>query len=150
MIYRVAGCALVLLLGGCEQAAKPMTDAANQIVATNIAEVAPAPADPALATAPLDQWLAGNWSYDTVCGTDLAVHFRPDGTMETAVEQGSWKLAGEALTVTITSSIETDAEGKAAETRVDPPKLRSYTVSRTDAGHGTLTLDGNAIPIQRC
>lgn len=145
----IATAGMALALGACGQAA-PMPGNNVQALAAVETPVAAPSVSPALATAPLGEWIVGHWSYDTVCGTDLAVQFRPDGAMETAAEQGSWKLDGEEMTVTVTSRVETDMEDKAGETKLDPPEVRRYRVERADAAHGTITLNGNAIPIQRC
>lgn len=136
---------MALALGACGQAAPMPGNNVQALAAVETAVAAPS-VSPALATAPLGEWFVGTWFYNT----DMALEFRKDGSFESAAEQGRWTLDGDRLTVTVTRRIEEDAEGKAVEAKVEPAEARSYTVARTDACNGTITLNGNIIPIQRC
>ncbi len=37
-----------------------------------------------------------------------------------------------------------------APQKLTTPETRTYTVTKLDAGHGTITFNGRKVPIQRC
>jgi hypothetical protein len=111
---------------------------------------APAPAATAstvTARSPLREWLIGTWSFDTSCATDFLIRYEGDGRLDNAGEVGTWALADDQLTETVTERFENGGE---APVRVDPPTMRTYAVARKDATHGTITFQKRAVPIQRC
>jgi hypothetical protein len=118
-------------------------------VANEAATPAPTPVatSAAVAASPLATWLVGAWSADTSCATDFMAHYNADGTLQYGEDTGTWTLAGDAVTETITErfAMESDAAEKLPE-----PEKRTYKVAQIDAGHGTITYEGRKIPIQRC
>lgn len=137
-----------LLAAGCKPA--PPVPVANQAeAAANAAESVPAPVatSAAIAASPLAQWLVGTWSYDASCSTDLMLHFNADGSLQNNEDSGSWSLAGDAVTETLTERFEM---GSDAPVKLNPPEKRTYSVARIDDAKGSITFQGKKIPIQRC
>jgi hypothetical protein len=134
-----------LLAGGCssESAAPTGNDSVN------IAAPAPTPGPTAAAVAagPLARWLVGAWSADTSCATDFIAHYNADGTLQYGEDSGSWTLSGDTVTETITARFAMESE---VAHKLPEPERRTYTVTRIDAGHGTIGYQGRKIPIQRC
>lgn len=138
------------LLAGCES--KPPVPAAN--VTANVAadpadEAPPAPVatSAAIAASPLAQWLVGSWSAEANCSSDFIAHYNADGTLQYGEDSGSWTLAGDQVTETVTErfSMESDTPEKLTK-----PETRTYKVVRIDDGHGTIQFEGRKVAIQRC
>lgn len=103
----------------------------------------PAPA----ASSELRAWLVGRWSYDPNCENDIMVHYGADDKIDDSGETGTWSIAGDTVTKTVTERYEFGDEGT---TKVNPPEVVTYKVERVDADHGIIFYDGNRIPILRC
>lgn len=138
-----------LLAAGCKPTPPaPVVNQADNSVA-NQADAPPAPVatSAAVAASPLAQWLVGSWSAEANCSSDFIAHYNADGSLQYGEDSGIWALAGDVVTETITErfAMESDAPQKLAK-----PETRSYTVTRTDQGHGTINFKGRKVPIQRC
>ncbi|NML07236.1 hypothetical protein [Sphingomonas sp. G-3-2-10] len=150
MVKRVLLAATVLVaLSACqEQAPQPKNEAV-----TPTAPNAPPTGEPdgnSMAPAgDLASWMIGTWSFAGECSTDLVVTYEADGRLENAGNIGTWKLDGDTVTETIHERVALDSEYGGVEKLKSPEQLR-YTVSRTDQKHGVLTINGRAVPIQRC
>jgi hypothetical protein len=96
---------------------------------------------------PLASWLVGSWSAEANCSSDFIAHYNADGSLQYGEDSGRWTIAGDALTETVTErfTMESDAPQK-----LTTPETRTYTVTKLDAGHGTITFNGRKVPIQRC
>lgn len=141
----LCGAALVALAGCSPEAAQAP---ANETATANAPEPAQSPAPPPpAADAPLRDWLVGTWSYDTNCVTDFLLRYEADGVLYNAGETGRWTLEGDTVTDTVTERL---GSGGEVPMKLDPPIVRSYRVSRGDATHGTITIDGRTVPILRC
>jgi hypothetical protein len=129
----------VVLAAGCSgEAPAPVRN-------ETVRQAVPSPTP--VAVSPLAQWLVGSWSVDKSCATDFMAHYNADGSLRYGKDSGHWTLAGDTVTETITERMATDADAAA---KLPEPETRTYTVARTDAGHGVITFEGRKIPIQRC
>ena len=133
-----------LLSGACSPDTAPRDERSDQAAAPKSATAAPSSA---VAASPLARWLAGSWSADQSCATDFMVHYNADGTLQYGEDSGLWTLAGDAVTETITERFTTES---AVAQKLPEAETRTYTVTRIDAGHGTITYQGRKIAIQRC
>ncbi|WP_404335550.1 hypothetical protein AB2M62_16530 [Sphingomonas sp. MMS12-HWE2-04] len=106
-----------------------------------------APAAAVAAAPPLAEWLVGSWSFETSCATDFIAHFDADGRVNNGGEVGRWKIDGDRVTETIAERLDSGSEAPVA---VSPPLVRSYSVTRSDAGNGVITIDGRKVPMHRC
>lgn len=104
-------------------------------------EAAPAP------DGDLRAYLLGRWSYEDNCENDQLLHYEGDGKLDDFGELGTWSLAGDIVTKTVTERYELGDEGT---TKIDPPETYTYRVERIDAEHGIIHHQGNRIPILRC
>ena len=136
---------LVLLLAGCTPPSQPANNIAEPAVTNAVTEPALPPANTAAAADSLQQWLAGHWAYGDDCATDFSVVYQADGKLDAHGEVGSWAIAGNQVTETITERL-----GEAGEERVDPPETVRYTVERKDRDHAILRRGDRTQPIRRC
>ena len=136
---RLGGLAL-LLVAGCTPASQPANNVAEPVVDVVENVVAPPAAD-----APLAAYLVGHWAYGEDCATDFTVLYQADGKLDAHGEVGSWAIAGDQVTETITERM-----GEAGEERVDPPEVVRYTVEKRDQDHATLRRNGKTQAIRRC
>jgi hypothetical protein len=141
------GAAFIAVIGGAALAAC-QPDAPKPVPKAEAHEQVKAVVSPAVAPAPLAQWLVGSWSFESSCASDFIAHFGGDGTLDNSGEMGSWALAGDTVTETIRERYDAAASENAA--KVDPPATRSYTIERTDQDHGTITYQGRKVPMLRC
>lgn len=156
----IAGMALLAACSGqAEDVAAP--DANASAVADNGAvELAAAPesaATPENATAPAEapaatpagqanSWLVGVWTYDENCDGGIGIHYKPDGSLDDESSIGTWSIAGDTVTQTITGEYELGEE----PTPVNPPRIYTFRVERVDATHAIVHHEGDRIPILKC
>ncbi|MEP9359155.1 hypothetical protein [Sphingomonas sp. KR3-1] len=140
------GAHIIAIALGCAALAACKPDAPK--VAQKAQASAPVAPAPAAANAPLKDWLAGSWSFESSCASDFIAHYAADGSLDNSGEMGSWALAGDTVTETIRERYDAAASENAA--KVDPPLTRSYTIARTDQDHGTITYQGRKVPMLRC
>jgi hypothetical protein len=145
VIRLLSGIAALALLCSCKPAAPPP---ANQ-AAANAAAPQPAGTDVAadLAKAGLREWLIGTWSFERDCATDLHVHYNADGSLDNSGEIGTWAIAGDEVTETITQKLESGGE---EPVKADPPEVRKYRVVRGDPNHGVVNFERRSVPMLRC
>lgn len=139
----VMSAAALALLGGCNKPAP----ATNQSGETPANATAPVPTASGTDSADLKSWLIGSWSFEDACDNDFIVHYSADGSLDNSGNIGTWTMAGDKITETVTQKPDDLGEGTV---KVDPPEVIVYSVVRGDRTHGTLSFQGRNVPIIRC
>lgn len=155
MAWRASIVSFALIVAGCDQVGNSsdeegVTNGARSSRTEPLAPVrkAPKPKPHVVPAVPeLRAWLIGAWSYDPDCATDFAVRFMADGKLSDAGEGGTWDIAGDQVTTTITERYEM---GDEVVERVNPPVTTRYRIERIDQQHGIIHVGGRPVPILRC
>jgi hypothetical protein len=95
----------------------------------------------------LREWLVGTWSFERDCATDFQVHYNADGSLDNSGDIGTWSIAGDEVTETITQKFE---DGGGEPVKLNPPETRKYHIARGDPNHGTVSYQQRSVPILRC
>ena len=146
--------AAVIALPAC-QAAAPVPDSS---ASANIGAPAPAARNEAAPVAPAAshpdartaQWLAGGWAVISAnCEVAAAAYYDATGRFGAFGQEGSWKIEGGRLVVTITHEAVGDPEAM-EYIGLPEPETRRLPLTRDGDHRLTLVVDGRPVRMMRC